>query len=99
MRSEHARTHDTDTRAHTHTLTHTHTHTHSLSLSLSLSHTHTQVLLRAKIVLPSHTRASSCDLAEFGLVKVNFEIPMYTVSGLQVRDRGCCMVTLVVLRN
>jgi hypothetical protein len=28
--------------------------------------------------------ASLCDLSEFGLVKVNFEMPMYAVSGLQV---------------
>ena len=43
-----------------------------------------EVLLRAKIILPSHMRASSCDLSEFGLVKVNFEIPMFVVSGIQV---------------
>ena len=43
------------------------------------------MLLRAKMVLPSHTRAASCELSEFGLVKVNFEIPMYLVSGLQIK--------------
>ena len=43
-----------------------------------------EVLLRAKTVLPSHTPPSSRDLSEFGLVKVNFEMPMYVVSGLQV---------------
>ena len=43
-----------------------------------------QVLLRAKIVLGSHRKPSSCDLSEFGLVKINFELPMYVVSGLQV---------------
>eukprot|EP00277_Geminigera_cryophila_P004235 CAMPEP_0179419528 /NCGR_PEP_ID=MMETSP0799-20121207/8649_1 /TAXON_ID=46947 /ORGANISM="Geminigera cryophila, Strain CCMP2564" /LENGTH=475 /DNA_ID=CAMNT_0021193011 /DNA_START=3 /DNA_END=1427 /DNA_ORIENTATION=+ len=44
-----------------------------------------EVLLRAKMVLPTHTRASACDLSEFGLVKVNFEMPMYLVSGLQIK--------------
>mmetsp|Transcript_51555 Transcript_51555/g.160663 ORF Transcript_51555/g.160663 Transcript_51555/m.160663 type:complete len:80 (-) Transcript_51555:45-284(-) len=45
-----------------------------------------EAIVRAKIVLPSHTKASSCDLSEFGAVKVHFELPMYVLSGLQIKQ-------------
>jgi len=44
-----------------------------------------EMLLRAKIVLSANMQPSMCDLSEFGLVKVNFELPMYVLSGLQIK--------------
>jgi hypothetical protein len=41
----------------------------------------TEVILRAKIVLGSVMNANDCALDEFGLVRVNFELPMLLLSG------------------
>jgi hypothetical protein len=43
----------------------------------------TEAILRAKIVLGSVMNASECALDEFGLVRVNFELPMLLLSGEQ----------------
>mmetsp|Transcript_22476 Transcript_22476/g.35162 ORF Transcript_22476/g.35162 Transcript_22476/m.35162 type:complete len:479 (-) Transcript_22476:1408-2844(-) len=44
-----------------------------------------EVLVRAKIVPASHVQAAMCDLSEFGPVRVNFELPMYLMSGVQIK--------------
>eukprot|EP00286_Rhodomonas_abbreviata_P027080 CAMPEP_0181301630 /NCGR_PEP_ID=MMETSP1101-20121128/7527_1 /TAXON_ID=46948 /ORGANISM="Rhodomonas abbreviata, Strain Caron Lab Isolate" /LENGTH=477 /DNA_ID=CAMNT_0023406949 /DNA_START=232 /DNA_END=1662 /DNA_ORIENTATION=- len=44
-----------------------------------------EALVRAKIVLASTMQSSMCELSDFGIVKTNFELPMYVLSGLQIK--------------
>ena len=43
-----------------------------------------EVIMRAKIVLAASILATQCRLDEFGVVKVNFELPMHLLSGISV---------------
>uniref|UniRef100_A0A7S0UEJ2 MHD domain-containing protein n=2 Tax=Hemiselmis andersenii TaxID=464988 RepID=A0A7S0UEJ2_HEMAN len=45
----------------------------------------TEVIVRCKIVLASNMDATACSLEDFGVVRVNFELPMHLLSGVSIK--------------
>eukprot|EP00290_Baffinella_frigidus_P014552 CAMPEP_0180148222 /NCGR_PEP_ID=MMETSP0986-20121125/19839_1 /TAXON_ID=697907 /ORGANISM="non described non described, Strain CCMP2293" /LENGTH=475 /DNA_ID=CAMNT_0022094153 /DNA_START=103 /DNA_END=1527 /DNA_ORIENTATION=- len=45
-----------------------------------------ELIVRAKIVLSSAHHTAESDLSQFGIVRVNFELPMHVLSGLQIKS-------------